>query len=190
MTEAITDDPFVDEAEKLNFSDITPPRRRGRAKRPDPKPKVEEKPRDADGISAASVEEVFAQILSLPALVYKAPGTPFHCDWCAGHFARQGPQTAKELVENRAHYPALYAGMEKIAAAWLAFSLMPMVINYAAPPVVHHGPSLLEPLSPLFGVPARTPNEDVNESENGSARHRHSSATDGTVPSQSIPPNP
>lgn len=181
IMEGLEDDPL----------DKPPPRRRSGRPRRDPKPASEQaKESEPTGIPPGRVEDVFAQILSLPAIVYKAPGTSFQCDWCADHFAKQGPRTAKELVENRSHYPALYAGMEKIAAAWLAFSLMPMVISYVAPPAIHHGPTVLEPMSPLFGVPPRKPHEEVNESVNGIRRHQHTSATDGTIPAESIPPNP
>src|SRR5215469_6441433 len=159
---------------------------RARTRRqPDPKPQTEGlKPEpERHGIPTDKVEEAFAEILSLPALFYKAP-TPMHCDWCATHFARQGPATAKELVENRQHYPALYAGMEKIAAAWMAFSLMPMILNYVAPPVIHHGPEILEPLGPLFHVPPKSPKPDTMETI---FRHEHTTASEGTIPGTSIP---
>lgn len=135
------------------------PRGRPRSsKRADPSPKVDA-PKPTAGtqseVTPAKVEQAFAEILSLPALAYKVPGTPWQCDFCAKHFASQGPVTAKELVEQRSNYPALYAAMEKIAAAWTAISLAPTIVGYVGVPVIHHGPSVLQPLAPVFGVPAR-----------------------------------
>jgi len=174
--------------QQIHDSFQAPRRRAARNKRPDPKPQTQPEEKLAAestpaGIPANKVEEAFAQILSLPAIAYKAPGVPWHCDWCATHFAKQGPATAKELVENRSHYPALYSAMEKVAAAWMAFSLMPMVIQYVAPPIIHHGPDVLEPVGPLFGVPPKVKVEPTNNTK----RHEHTTASEGTIPGASQP---
>lgn len=165
-----------------------PRQRRSRTRRDPPPIVTEEKTKasteDSGAIGPGQVEEAFAQILSLPAIAYKAP-TPWHCDWCASHFARQGPIFAHDLVENRANYPPLYAAMEKIAGAWLAFHVMPAAIEYVAPPVIHHGPEVLQPIGPLFGVPER-PVKEPEPTE--MQRHEHTSASEGTIPSSSIPP--
>lgn len=124
-------------------------------------------------MSEKQVTEAIGEILSLPALAFKAPGTPFHCDICAKHFASQGPETAKELVANKDAYPALYGAMVKISIAWSSVSLLPTIIGYVGKPVVHHGPDALQPAAPMFGLEPREPKVKVPV-------HEHSAATEGT----------
>jgi hypothetical protein len=97
-----------------------------------------------------------ARMLSMPAIPAKMV---LDCDFCAEHFAVEGPKTARELVTLSADHPDLRGVLEDMHRAYTSVTWLGIVAGYLAKPMLHHlAPApLLEATFPIVGVPPSAP---------------------------------
>lgn len=126
-------------------------------KRPDPRPNVKP-PKDGvklpTSVGDPELVAMLAQLLSMPAIPAKMV---LDCDYCAHHFASQGPQTAIELVKLSKDHPDLRKMLERWYFAFDSFTWGSVLVTYAIKPVLHHlAPApVLAGVGPLMGIPPR-----------------------------------
>lgn len=108
-----------------------------------------------------SLERELAALLSLPALPCDAMGDEF----CAKHFASQGPILAAQLAIYSESHKATYDVLIRLTQAGGILTLSLAVGMYALPPILHHagGPDALKD---KFGVP-HTVRSTEDASEHG-----------------------
>lgn len=106
-----------------------------------------------------TLERELAALLSLPAIPCDALGDEF----CANHFASQGPALAMQLTIYSESHKATYDVLVRLVAAGGILTLSTAVAMYALPPILHHagGP---EKLRQTFAVPDRpVPNAEEDK---------------------------
>jgi len=131
---------------------------------PDPRPKTQAKPKKRHKrVDSGELEGSVAKIFSAPAVPAKML---LHCDYCAGHFAEEGPRTAHELVALSETHPALRNFLEDLHRSYTSITWVGIIGGYVAKPIAHHlAPNELLAFSePVLGVPPRE-----KASQNGSS---------------------
>lgn len=144
--------------------------------RSDPPPSRSKRRAKARKAPRAELESMLGEMLSLPAI----PATMvLHCGYCAQHFATEGPNAAKQVVELAQHNPALLRALERMHEAWTAITWGTVLATYIGKPLLHHvAPEpILAQVGPVLGVPPRPPKPD---------RHRHQEphAADAPAPAE------
>lgn len=130
-----------------------------------PKPPRVEKPKATDDQLAA----FFARGAVLPAIPAQLI---LRCDFCANHFAVNGPTAAARLVELSREHPALRSVMEVIWREWQKGAWAGMLASYLGIPLAHHlAPDYIYKYLTYAGMPPRnTPtNPHVHTNGNGNA---------------------
>ncbi len=102
-----------------------------------------------------SLEQQLAALLCLPALPCDKMGDEF----CANHFATQGPLLAMQLTVYSESHKATYETLMRLCQAGGILTLSVAVGMYALPPILHHagGPDALKR---SFGVPVSVPSRE------------------------------
>lgn len=122
--------------------------------KPDPAPKPHRGPRRSKG----PTDEQLAGLLSKAAV---APAIPMalyvHCDFCANHFATNGPKAAAELVEMSHEFPELREILEGLYGSWRRYAWAGVIAGYLGVPVLHHltPRPLYSAVAPFVGMPPR-----------------------------------
>ena len=129
---------------------------RTEGKKADPKPKGAPKPRKHPKPTSADLEAVLAELLSAPAIPMAAL---VRCDYCANHFAVEGPHAARQLVTLSEEQPAFRRLLERLYRSWTQITYGAVLAAYIGKPVLHHlAPEELAAIvSPFVGVPPRQP---------------------------------
>lgn len=92
------------------------------------------------------------------------------CDFCAAHFANNGPQAAERLLALSEHNPTLRAILETIYEQWEKAAWGALLITWLGVPLAHHMlPERMYWTGQMFlGLPDReAPNEGVHVHTNG-----------------------
>lgn len=160
---------FAEVARQTGITSVTLYRKFPQYKRnPDPPPggnksvKGKAKDKGQKGFTDEQMMPFYGKVASLPAVPMKLW---LHCDFCANHFAKTGPDAAQQLLAMSADNQYLRAGLEQFYswfhdAAWAGVLLMWMGV-----PIAHHAlPGRADGVYRLlqaFGVLPR--DEDVQE---------------------------
>jgi Helix-turn-helix domain of resolvase len=121
--------------------------------------------------SSATPQATNEQLTVFFARAASFPAVPMalwvHCDFCADHFARTGPDAAKQLVELSEQHPALRNVMQSIWRYWQEVAWATLLATWIGVPAAHHlAPERIYPaLQLVLGLPARA------------AEHRHNGST-------------
>lgn len=150
-------------------------------KRFDPPPKtgeVKPKPKKRGPHKKPSDEQltdVLGKLFTFPAIPAKMV---LECDFCAAHFATEGPKTAHELVQLSKEHPQLRGTLEDMYRAYTSVTWVGIIAGYLARPIAHHlaPPAFLEYSYPVLGVPPRQPKPRPSSNGNG-AGHVHDPMT-------------
>lgn len=105
-----------------------------------------------------ALERELSALLSLPALPFDKVGDEF----CANHFAQQGPLLAMQLTVYSESHKATYEVLVRLVQAGGILTLSTAVAMYALPPFLHHvgGP---DQLKRSMGVPCEDSISTVEE---------------------------
>jgi ribosomal protein L12E/L44/L45/RPP1/RPP2 len=142
----------------------------GRRRRRDPKPRPRTSPQarkpKLGGPSDEQLESMLRKIAVAPAIPM---GLWFHCDFCVTHFAVQGPQTARQLVELSTEYPELREVIVGFWQGWQKYAWTGLIAGYLGIPLAHHlAPAgVYRLIAPLAGMPPR------DDAPSGGRPHTH-----------------
>lgn len=128
----------------------------GEKKAGDPPPRTGKRKTRTNKATTAEIETVLGELLVLPAIPAKMV---LHCDYCAIHFATQGPKAAHELALLSEDHPELRRVLVKLHAAVTAITWGAVLGAYVGKPMMHHlAPDpFLQAAGPILGVPPRPP---------------------------------
>lgn len=97
--------------------------------------------------------------LMMPAVPCEMAGDQF----CAMHFAQQGPMLAHRLTAYAETHDATYELLSRIVEAGGMVALIVAVAAYALPPMLHHGLPAPEGLRRMYNVPPKAPKVQVHD---------------------------
>lgn len=132
------------------------------------------------------LERVLARIFTLPAVPAKML---LDCDFCAVHFATEGPKTAHELVELSRDHDQLRGVLLDLYRSYTNVTWIGIVLGYLARPIAHHlaPDGFLAYSYPVLGVPPRAP---YGGAPTAAGRTNGAAAPAGGDPVQSPPAAP
>jgi hypothetical protein len=117
------------------------------------------------------------QLTNLFAKAGSAPAIPMMlwvgCDFCADHFATNGPKAAAQLVELSKDHPALRSVMNTVWRTWDEVAWSAILLTWVGVPLVHHvAPARVRAaVGPFMGIPRDgqpwTPTHTHEPSQNG-----------------------
>jgi hypothetical protein len=108
------------------------------------------------------LEKELAVVLMLPAMPAEMAGDQY----CAMHFATQGPVLAFRLTLYAETHEATFKLLCQIVEAGGIFTLIIAVAGYALPPLLHHGMPAPQGLKSMYHVPHKVPAQ-AQEAQDG-----------------------
>lgn len=138
-----------------------------RGRRPDPRPRTRSRPRASSG--GPEDDQLYA-LLSKAAVAPAIPAGIFlRCEFCAAHFATQGPIAAQQLVELSHDHPELRAVLVNLWRSWETYAWSGLLLGWLGIPILHHlaPDSVYTWVAPLAGMPPRSAQPGGSQHEHG-----------------------